>query len=117
LKGYGKFTAKGRGAQLRAHRVAYELCTADIPTGLFVCHHCDNPSCVNPSHLFTGTHRDNMADALTKGRPVVPLLNAAKTHCPRGHDYATHGVGVKSRKERRCRTCERMMAALRASSR
>lgn len=66
-QGYGLIKRKD-GAQLRAHRVAWELAHGSIPVGLFVCHHCDNPRCVRAYHLFFGTCRDNSADMVAKGR-------------------------------------------------
>jgi len=67
--GYGRIGRGGRGAPNNpAHRVAFEISRGPIPYGLLVCHHCDNPPCCNPAHLFLGTHQDNQADKVAKGR-------------------------------------------------
>ncbi len=68
-QGYGRLRlGKKGGKTLQAHRVSYELFNGPIPDGVLVCHVCDNPSCVNPTHLFLGTHKDNMTDKYNKGR-------------------------------------------------
>lgn len=51
-----------------AHRVAWVLANGSIPEGMFICHHCDNPPCVRPDHLFVGTAKDNSHDMAAKGR-------------------------------------------------
>lgn len=67
-KGYIHVMVGGRNVGL--HRYVYETIVGQIPPGMLVCHHCDNPPCINPEHLFLGTPKDNTDDMMRKGRQV-----------------------------------------------
>ena len=70
-KGYGNFyvsIGNSKDKHWSAHRMAWTLEVGKIPKGMQVLHHCDNPACVNPDHLFLGTNQDNVDDKMKKGR-------------------------------------------------
>ncbi len=99
-KGYGKIF--DRGKHKRAHRISWEIYHGPIPSNLLVCHTCDNPSCVNPNHLFLGTQKDNRVDCSTKGR----TFNQKKTQCKRGHKFTPKNTHLSKNGRRKCRMCD-----------
>jgi hypothetical protein len=108
-KGYGAFGYDAHKI-VAAHR--YSLLTAlglPMDTPGMVCHHCDNPSCVRPSHLYLGNNSTNQQDAVRRGR--WSSGNCKKTNCKRGHKFTDSNTRINVRGERVCRTCDRLMAA------
>lgn len=78
-KGYGVvcISANGYRAYALAHRFSWAIANSDVPSdGMFICHHCDNPPCVNPAHLFLGTNDDNVLDCVKKGRIAIGEKNS-----------------------------------------
>lgn len=74
-EGYGKFWTP-ENPNARAHRFAYETEIGPIPDGMHVCHHCDNPPCVRPTHLYLGDDAKNLADMVLRGRSTRGTRNA-----------------------------------------
>lgn len=98
--GYGQFHYE---KTVRSHRFIYEYHNGDIPEGMTVHHTCERRECVNPDHLTLTSIRDNV---LANGGPSA--INAAKTHCIRGHEFSEKNTYVNTNGARECRTCRRL---------
>lgn len=99
--GYGRVYDGSRMWQ--AHRLVWTQVKGPIPHGLFVCHKCDTPPCVNPDHLFLGTAKDNNRDMAKKGRHHC---SKAKT-CVVGHSLSGENLLINNRGDRVCLECKR----------
>lgn len=98
--GYGNMRV-GKKTQW-AHRVVYENLVGPIEEGMSLDHLCRNPSCVNPEHLEPVTHKENVL------RGVGPTaINAAKTHCKRGHEFTKTNTRITVANGRLCRACDK----------
>lgn len=104
-EGYGVLRLTKNKRLVKAHRHSYELAGLDIPDGLEVDHLCRVRRCVNPAHLEPVTPRENKV----RQPWSAPLFQAAKTHCPQGHEYTDentrHKVNASGGLSRDCREC------------
>lgn len=92
---YGQMGRSDRaGGLIRAHVASWIIHNGEIPPGLLVLHKCDNPPCVRPDHLFLGTHADNIADMIAKGRYGGPrqLPRGASHHNAKLTEVAVHVI-------------------------
>lgn len=106
-QGYGLLAIDYRNRL--AHRLAYHAWYGIDPGDLFVCHHCDNPSCIRPDHLFLGTAADNTQDAVIKGRTRNGWKD--RTTCVHGHPFDDENTAIYRSSRggigRGCRICRR----------
>lgn len=121
-KGYGQIGlfANGKSTSKSVHRLVAAIAHGPIPEGLLALHTCDVRHCVNPAHLYVGTLLDNARDCKARGRGVntLALINAAKTHCLRGHPYSLENTRVnKKNGGRLCRICQAVSSRRHAAKR
>ena len=118
--GYGEFTFNGK--VWKSHRLSYFLSNGDFDKSLYVCHTCDNPSCVRPDHLFLASQKSNMIDMVDKKRHgnqkgvqsydewlSIRPNKSIKDLCSAGHEFSYNNTRIKKRGTgyaRLCRTCQ-----------
>jgi hypothetical protein len=111
IGGYARInfaTPTGR-FKIKAHRISHWLFNGPFEESLLVCHKCDNRKCINPAHLFSGTHKDNTSDSKKKGR--LRNQHKGKSHCKNGHPLTESNIYIlvhnTGRPYRKCAICSR----------
>jgi hypothetical protein len=109
-KGYSQITVNGKRVYAHRHALENKIGRAIRPK-FEACHTCDTPNCIEPEHLYEGTHRQNINDTITRNRRPHrawggSVENAAKTHCPKGHEYTKENTAIYHG-ARVCRACYR----------
>jgi hypothetical protein len=108
-KGYGLigngYTPNGNSKMVYTHRVSFQHFVGEIPPGKEICHTCDVPSCCNPAHLFAGTHKENIADMMSKQRGDAHRRGTS-TQCQRGHELTGDNLRVRPDGRRYCHQCK-----------
>lgn len=107
--GYGLILAGSRSKRVHkmAHRVSYEIFVGPVPDGHVICHKCDNPACVYPPHLFSGTQSDNLRDMKEKNRRTY----VRSPFCWRGHSMLGENIYIEPKTGRQqCRACRTISA-------
>ena len=107
-EGYGIFKVRigdGKRVKYSAHRVSYEVFVGPLLNGAYACHTCDVRSCVNPGHIYAGSHKRNMEDMAVRGGGKVSHPGAPKREfCRRGHAMTPENrLGALGR----CKTCRK----------
>lgn len=110
---FGRGMIRYRGKKPMATHVSLMLSGRPLRPGEWALHHCDNPSCVNPTHLFAGNQYDNMRDMVEKGRHHLHQ----RQHCRAGHPLSGDNLGSDGEGYRLCRTCSRIGGRERARRR
>ena len=113
-RAYGQFWLDGKTRP--AHRISWEWHhKREMPSHLDACHKCDNPSCVNPRHIWAGTKSENMSDSVSKNRHYNPVEwghephQKSWTHCMRGHPLEGDNLRITAKGWRTCRICQRVV--------
>ncbi len=99
VKGYGVFWDGQR--RIRAHVFSYQLKHGPVPAGMVICHTCDNPPCCNPDHLYAGTHAQNNADRVSRGRSAPGQAKPPVRRGPRLAHTKLTAEAVRQMRERK----------------